>query len=78
MQMRRNIIVLSVLSFMFFSVLIAVTGCDRVTGTENENRPERIIRMDAPAQIFEEAFPMGNGRTNSRSRPSAPFAVNIG
>jgi len=47
---------------LFIPVLFAVAGCDRVTGTEDENRPGRIIRMDAPARIFEEAFPMGNGR----------------
>ena len=47
---------------LFIPVLFAVAGCDRVTGTEDENRPGRIIRMDAPARIFEEAFAMGNGR----------------
>ena len=62
MLMRRFLFVLSVPSFMFFPVLLAVTGCERVTETESEYRPDRIIRMDAPAQIFEEAFPMGNGR----------------
>jgi len=48
--------------FVLLAVCLSSTGCVYYLTEVIDNKPERVIRMDAPAIHFEEAFPMGNGR----------------
>ena len=54
--MRKIVLLLLISGSIFLS------GCVYFFEEVYDNKPERIIRMDTPATLFEEAFPMGNGR----------------
>jgi len=47
---------------LFVSVSISFSGCIYFFRETDVGKPDRVIRMDSEARIFEEAFPMGNGR----------------
>ncbi len=54
--MKRLILIILVL------VSFILSGCIYLFTRINDSSSDRIIRMDSEASLFEEAFPMGNGR----------------
>ena len=48
--------------FMLVSTGITFSGCIYFISEIGDRSPERVVRMDTAASLFEEAFPMGNGR----------------
>lgn len=49
-------------SLLLVSVSLLFSGCIFFIRETDARKPDRIVRMNSEARLFEEAFPMGNGR----------------